>query len=128
MADKDDITRRITVRKAVDEEEGAALSDGVPGPRAHEGVRGVREDAVQDIRTRLAEHIEALQFVNGAIGVCVNALLQQNADLDADIALVLRHTAGDKLFEATERLELVALALEYGDATEHCEEGETAAA
>jgi hypothetical protein len=71
--------------------------------------------AVQNIRTRLAEHVGELRFVNGALMTCVQALLQQNAELDADIALVLRRTVSDKLDETTDHLEAIALGVEPGE-------------
>jgi len=96
MADKDDITREITVRKAVEEgAKGESARERVL-EGSFEGARDTAVESVQDIRTRLADRIGELRFVNSALMTCVQALQQQNAEMDADIALVLRRTAGDR--------------------------------
>jgi hypothetical protein len=66
-----------------------------------------------DIRLELSAHVENLRYVVGTIGVCVQALHQQNADLDRDIALVLQRAAGDKLYETTERIEALAIGMNF---------------
>jgi hypothetical protein len=47
--------------------------------------------------------------------VCVQALQQQDAEMDRDIALVLQRTVGDKLDETIERIEAIASGVEYDE-------------
>lgn len=86
---------------------------------ARSGARGVRKGrgsqaaAVTDaLRERLAEHLGALRFVNGTLAVCAQALRQQNAEMDADIALVIQRTAGDKLDATIDQIEELVYGLE----------------
>ena len=65
-----------------------------------------------DMRQRLTDHLGALRFVNGTLAVCAQALRQQNADMDADIALVIQRTAGDKLDATIEQIEELVFGLE----------------
>jgi len=122
MAIKDDITRNTPVDNTVEDacNDARVAGTGDDGADRHEA--GLQKSdvpnegkglALQDIRMQLVKHADELQLANGAVNVCVQALLQQNADLDADIAHVLQRIVGDKLFETVERLELVALAIEY---------------
>ena len=135
MATKDDITRESTVRKAVDEGQDTA-SQGADAVRTPASETDTRASSAEDaclcsadgILAQLIYHIDELQFANGALSICVQALRQQNADMDADIALLLDRTVGDVLFEAAERIEQMKLTLEYGGEMDHCEGGETAAA
>jgi hypothetical protein len=53
--------------------------------------------------------------VGGTLAVCVQALQQQDADLDADIALLIQRTAGDKLDATIDRIEAIALGIEQGE-------------
>lgn len=69
---------------------------------------------VQDIGQRIADHCASLRFVCGTLNVCAQALHQQNAEMDADIALVIQRTAGDKLDATIERLEELAFGLGLG--------------
>jgi len=69
----------------------------------------------EDIRNQLATHLGKLRFVNGTISVCVQALQQQAADMDVEIAQVLRRTAGDELDRTADQLEALALGLGYQD-------------
>lgn len=71
-----------------------------------------RASEAEQIRSQLAHHVGALRFVNGTLAVCVQALQQQNAELDAEIACVLQRTAGDKLDATTDSIEALALGLE----------------
>jgi hypothetical protein len=105
MATKDRITRPHTVRKADDEAVEAVSSNS-------------RNDSAEDIRTQVAEHIGALRFVNGALIVCVQALQQQDADNDAEIALVLQRTVGDKLDATIDRIEAIALGIDFDELEE----------
>jgi len=75
-----------------------------------------REHSVEDICAQLSEHLGALRFVNSSLMVCVQALQQQDAEMDSDIALVLQRTVGDKLDETIERIEAIALGVEYEEA------------
>ena len=43
-----------------------------------------------------------------AVIVCVAALRRQNADLDADIALVLKRDTGDRLHTEIEKLQALS--------------------
>ena len=113
MAVKDDITRNTPVDNTVEgASDSACVADaGHGGDFDSKGV--AQAVALEDIRTQMLKQVDELQLVNGAVSVCVEALLRQNADLDADIASVLQRIVGNKLFETAECLELMALAVEY---------------
>jgi len=64
------------------------------------------------LRQQLSDHIGALRFVNGTLAVCAQALRQQNAEMDADIALVIQRTAGDKLDATIDQIEELVVGLE----------------
>ena len=104
MATEDGNDKESPVRNTVDEASGAEEGRR-PSP-------GASTPTVQDIRTQLAEHVGELRSVTGALMTCVQALRQQNAELDADIALVLTRTVADKLDETTDRIEALALGLD----------------
>jgi len=104
MAKEDSNVKDSPVRKTVDEASESEAREALSSTAS--------PSAVQDIRTRLAEHVGELRFVNGALMTCVQALLQQNAELDVDIALVLRRTVGDRLDATTDRLEAMSLGVE----------------
>jgi hypothetical protein len=126
MATKDHTSRPTTVRNA---DENASKEDtciASPLPSQSTSQEGSREPSgrsnigssariqtAEEIRTQLAEHVGALRFVNSAMMVCVQALLQQAADLDEEIALVLQRTVSDKLDETIERIEAIALGIEF---------------
>jgi hypothetical protein len=71
-------------------------SHGAEAVRASESKTGTRASSAQDIYLRSVErilplllyHIDELQLANGALSICVQVLRQQNADMDADIALL----------------------------------------
>jgi hypothetical protein len=84
----------------------------IPVRSADDGV----DKGTADIRLQLSGHVEVLRYVVGTIGVCAQALNLQNADLDRDIALVLQRAAGDRLYETAERIEAMALGMEYEEA------------
>jgi len=98
-----------------------AGDDGAPAIRGEAQLRveagrgrasGSPASEVEQLRQQLTHHVEALRFVNGTLAVCVQALQQQNAELDAEIALVLQRTAGDKLDATTDSIEELALGLD----------------
>ena len=90
-----------------------ASSKAVENDSGEGGQSDSLDKGTEDIRLELAGHVEALRFVVGTISVCARALHQQNADHDADIAQVLERTANDKLYDTAERLEAIALGVEY---------------
>jgi len=63
--------------------------------------------AGRQIRVQLQGVLSGLREVQSAIAVAVAALSAQNADLDADVARLLRRTVGDKLEDQIERLDAV---------------------
>jgi len=111
MARSKDTPRNTPVRSAEDTSERGGESDTGEGS----GSRAL-DKGTSDIRLELSGHVEALRYVVGTIGVCAQALHQQNADLDRDIALVLQRAAGDKLYKTAERIEAMALGMEYEEA------------
>jgi len=64
-----------------------------------------RTDRLSAFREQLAGHLGALRMANSSLMVCVQALQQQNAEMDADIARVLQRQVSDPLDAATEGLE-----------------------
>jgi len=59
-------------------------------------------------RDQLLDVIGNLQLAMAAVIVCVAALRRQNADLDADIALVLKRDTGDRLHTEIEKLQALS--------------------
>jgi hypothetical protein len=55
-------------------------------------------------REQLLDVVRNLQLAMAAVMVCVEALRRQNADLDADVALVLERDASDRLHTEIERI------------------------
>jgi hypothetical protein len=68
---------------------------------------------VQDglLPAALLAHIQRLRLILPVISVSVTALHRQNADLDADVASVLRHHACVPLDEEIERVESLRASL-----------------
>jgi hypothetical protein len=58
----------------------------------------------------LLDIVRNLQLAIATVMVCVEALRRQNADLDADIALVLERDASDRLHEQIEKLRALVAA------------------
>src|SRR5690349_5541557 len=59
----------------------------------------------QVLTSRLPDIISRLRVIQSAVVVAGMALKQQNCELDADVASVLRHGAIDRLQDEIERLE-----------------------
>ena len=57
------------------------------------------------VRTQLQEVVAHLRELRSAIAVAVAALRNQNADLDEDVARLLRQTVGQRLEDQIQRLE-----------------------
>lgn len=98
-----------------------ATVDGSSEAKSEDGTGGGSESGAlnkgtERIRTQLAEHLDSLHFVNGALIVCIQALRQQAAEMDEEIALVLQRTVGDKLDETIDRIEAIALGIEFKEA------------
>jgi triosephosphate isomerase len=71
-----------------------------------------RRTRVAALREQLADHIGALRMANSSLMVCVQALQQQNAEMDADIARVLQRQVSDPLDAATEGIEALGIVQE----------------
>jgi len=63
------------------------------------------EKSNRAVRAELSEVVAHLHRVQSALAVAVGALLEQNADIDADVASLLRTSVRDPLQEQIERLE-----------------------
>ncbi|MBX5459576.1 MAG: hypothetical protein IRZ28_00660 [Steroidobacteraceae bacterium] len=63
------------------------------------------EKSSRAVRAALSEVIAHLHRVQSALAVAVSALLEQNADIDADVASLLRTSVRDPLHEQIEKLE-----------------------
>lgn len=59
----------------------------------------------QVLTSRLPEIINHLRIIQSAVVVAGLALKQQNCELDADVASVIRHSVIDRLQDEIERLE-----------------------
>jgi len=57
---------------------------------------------------RIARHLE---IAHAGVAVAAAALLRQRAEQDEEIAAVLRHCVGERLFEQIERISELAAAL-----------------
>ncbi len=64
------------------------------------------------VRAHLEEIVSQLRELKSAVAVAVAALRAQNADLDEDVARLLRQTVGDKLQDQIEHLEALLRGLE----------------
>lgn len=62
----------------------------------------------RELRVELNEVIAHLHHLQSALAVAVGALREQNADIDADIASLLRTSVRDPLQRQIERLERLA--------------------
>lgn len=63
------------------------------------------EKSNRAVRAELSEVIAHLHRVQSALAVAVGALLEQNADIDADVASLLRTSVRDPLHAQIEKLE-----------------------
>ena len=59
------------------------------------------------IHAELQEVVAQLRQLQSVLAVAVGALHEQNADIDADIANLLRHSVGNPLHEQVARLEAI---------------------
>ncbi len=66
--------------------------------------RAIGSDSERELQA-LGRH---LQVCYALVVVCVEALQAQNADLDAEIALVLKRAVGDRLSEQSEKVAALA--------------------
>lgn len=73
--------------------------------------------SIQDdpLPAELHEHVRRLRLILPVISISVMALHRQNAELDADIASVLRHHACVPLDEEIERIESLLASLACGN-------------
>jgi len=67
---------------------------------------------VDDDRIALERIERHLEIVHAGIVVAAAALLHQRAEQDEEIAKVLRHCVGERLFEQIERLEALVRRVE----------------
>jgi len=108
--------RRITGTEPFDRSanEGAAASlDEVANGFS---IATAEDESVDGIRKRLAHHVGDLRFITGVLGVCVQALNHQAADMDPEIAHLLQRVVGDQLDRATDGIEAIALGVELEEA------------
>lgn len=109
MADRNRTPKSITAVQSRSEE------DSRPDTGSGSLCRALSKGGA-DIRDHLSDHMRDLRSASCAVTVCVQALQQQAADADEEIALVLQRMAGDKLAAAIERAEEFALGLEQPSA------------
>jgi len=112
------VTRKRTTarRLAGTEPLNTSASEGSSNTVDEEGREGARstgkDEAADDIRKRLVHHVDDLRFITGVLGVCVQALNHQAADMDPEIAHLLQRVVGDELDKATDGIEAIALGVE----------------
>jgi hypothetical protein len=113
--------KRTTARRIAGTEPlHTSAYEGASSTAEEEGRDGAhnnaRDQAVDSIRKRLAHHVGDLRFITGVLGVCVQALNHQAADMDPEIAHLLQRVVGDELDKATDGIEAIALGVELEEA------------
>lgn len=74
------------------------------GKKSNAWARAIGSDDARELQA-LGRHLDICYAL---VVVCVEALEAQNADLDAEIALVLKRAVGDRLSEQSEKVAALA--------------------
>lgn len=87
---------------------GSAWPLREPPSRGTHGAQRASSASIGIAATELHEFSQSLRLAFSAAVVCAGALRHQNADMDAEIALVLKSGCCDRLDGVIERLEALA--------------------